>query len=155
MLEAGVVAFLSRHRPSVTTYQCDYTTDGDTLMGSVIKYAVDTSSRITLKNSHSVIVTNDALKFPDVPADRTVYRVPYAKLIEGITTDVKLRRLVVNMIYVGVLAELLDIETAEVDRALQAQLGKKPKAFALNQAAVAAGHAYAREHFFGPDPRLR
>jgi 2-oxoglutarate ferredoxin oxidoreductase subunit alpha len=95
----------------------------------------------------SVIVTNDAIKFPDVPADRTVYRVPYAKLIEGITTDVKLRRLVVNMIYVGVLAELLGIESAEVDRALTAQLGKKPKALALNQAAVAAGHAYAREHF--------
>ena len=55
----------------------------------------------------SVIVTNDAIKFADVPDDRMVFRVPYAKLIEPITTDVKLRRLVVNMIYVGVLAELL------------------------------------------------
>lgn len=100
----------------------------------------------------SVIVTNDAIKFPDPPADRIVIRVPYAKLIEPITTDVKLRRLVVNMIYVGVLAELLGIELAEVERALTAQLGKKPKALALNQAAVHAGAAYAREHVPAPVP---
>lgn len=99
-----------------------------------------------------VIVINDAIKVPDVPEDRIVYRVPYAKLIEPITTDVKLRRLVVNMIYVGVLAELLGIEAAEVESALQAQLGKKPKAMALNQAAVLAGMAYARESLAKRDP---
>ncbi len=94
----------------------------------------------------SVIVTNDSIKFPDVPDDRIVYRVPMGKLIEPITTDVKLRRLVVNMVYVGVLAELLGIEADEVEKALNAQLGKKPKALALNQAAVSAGMAYVREH---------
>jgi 2-oxoglutarate ferredoxin oxidoreductase subunit alpha len=94
----------------------------------------------------SVIVTNDTIKFPDVPEDRIVYRVPMGKLIEPITTDVKLRRLVVNMVYVGVLAELLGIEAGEVEKALNAQLAKKPKALALNQAAVSAGMAYAREH---------
>ncbi|MEQ1831514.1 MAG: 2-oxoacid:acceptor oxidoreductase subunit alpha [Candidatus Eisenbacteria bacterium] len=99
-----------------------------------------------------VIVINDAIKVPDVPDDRIVYRVPYAKLIEPITTDVKLRRLVVNMIYVGVLAELLGIEAAEVEKALQAQLGRKPKAMALNQAAVLAGMAYARESLPKRDP---
>ena len=94
----------------------------------------------------TVIVANEAIKLPPVPGDRVVYTVPMAKLMESITTDVKLRRLVVNMIYVGVLAELLGIEHAEVDRALQAQLGKKPKALSLNQAAVTAGMTYAREH---------
>ncbi len=102
-----------------------------------------------------VIVINDAIKLPDVPPlpdDRIVYRVPYAKLIEPITTDVKLRRLVVNMLYVGVLAELLGIDSAEVDKALQAQLGRKPKAMALNLAAVQTGMAYAREHLPKRDP---
>ena len=92
----------------------------------------------------SVIVVNDTIKIPPVGDDRIVYAVPMAKLIEPITTDVKLRKLVVNMIYVGVLAELLGIEQAEVDRALGAQLGRKPKALALNQAAVRAGAEYAR-----------
>ncbi len=91
----------------------------------------------------TVIVTNDAIKFPDPPADRVVYRVPMAKLMEPITNDVKLRRLVVNMIYVGVLAKLLGIELAEIEQALVAQLGGKPKALALNQAAVKSGFEFA------------
>ena len=100
----------------------------------------------------SVIVANDSIVFPDLPDDRIVYRVPMAKLMETITTDVKLRRLVVNMLYVGVLAELLGIEEAEVDRALNAQLGRKPKALALNQSAVRAGMAFTREHLPKRDP---
>jgi 2-oxoglutarate ferredoxin oxidoreductase subunit alpha len=100
----------------------------------------------------TVIVANDTIKLPPVPDDRIVYPVPMAKLMEPITTDVKLRRLVVNMIYVGVLAELLGIDPIEVDKALHAQLGRKPKAMALNQAAVQAGAAYAREHLPKRDP---
>jgi 2-oxoglutarate ferredoxin oxidoreductase subunit alpha len=60
--------------------------------------------------------------------------------------DAKLRKLVVNMIYVGVVSWLLGIDPAEVDRALVAQLGKKPKALEMNRAAVAAGIRYAEEH---------
>ena len=100
----------------------------------------------------TVIVTNDTIKLPAIPDDRIVYAVPMAKLMEPITTDVKLRRLVVNMIYVGVLAELLGIDVVEVDKALHAQLGRKPKAMALNQAAVQAGMGYVREHLPKRDP---
>jgi 2-oxoglutarate ferredoxin oxidoreductase subunit alpha len=100
----------------------------------------------------TVIVTNETIKLPPLPDDRIVYAVPMAKLMEPITTDVKLRRLVVNMIYVGVLAELLGIEAAEVEKALNAQLGRKPKALALNQSAVLAGMAYARQHLAKRDP---
>ena len=94
----------------------------------------------------TVIVTNDSIKLPPVPDDRFVYAVPMAKLLEPITTDVKLRRLVVNMVYVGVLAELLGIEAAEVEKALNAQLGRKPKALEMNRAAVQVGIQYAGEH---------
>ncbi len=100
----------------------------------------------------SAIVINDTIKVPDVPADRVVYRVPMAKLMEPITADVKLRRLVINMIYVGVTAQLLGIEMAEIERALIAQLGKKPKALALNQAAVVAGAEWAAANLKKTDP---
>jgi len=95
----------------------------------------------------SVIVLNEAMQVPPIPDDRFVYPVPMAKLMEPITTDVKLRRLVVNMIYVGVLGELLGLAEEEVERALDAQLGRKPKALALNHAAVRAGWEYARANF--------
>ena len=91
----------------------------------------------------TLIVVNDTIKLPELPADRIVFRVPMAKLMEPITNDVKLRRLVVNMIYVGVVGGLTGIDPAEVEKALNAQLGRKPKAMALNLAAVRAGYEYA------------
>jgi 2-oxoglutarate/2-oxoacid ferredoxin oxidoreductase subunit alpha len=99
-----------------------------------------------------VIVLNEQIQVPPIPDDRFVYRVPMVKLMEPVTTDVRLRRLVVNMIYVGVLAELIGVAEAEIERALDAQLGHKPKALALNHQAVRAGWEYARTNFEKKDP---
>jgi len=99
-----------------------------------------------------VIVVNDQIPLPSVPADRIVYPVPMKKLIDPITTDVKLRRLVVNMVYVGVLAQLLGMDMAEVDLALEAQLGRKPKALDLNRQAVRAGLDWAAANLEKKDP---
>jgi 2-oxoglutarate/2-oxoacid ferredoxin oxidoreductase subunit alpha len=100
----------------------------------------------------SVIVLNEQIQAPPIADDRIVYRVPMPKLMETITTDVKLRRLVVNMIYVGVLAEKLGLAEQEIERALDAQLGRKPKALALNHAAVRAGWEFARANLPKRDP---
>ena len=100
----------------------------------------------------SAIVVNDSIKFADPPPGRVVYRVPMAKLMEPITTDVKLRRLVVNMIYVGVVGQLLGVEMPEIERALEAQLGRKPKALALNRSAVHAGAEWAAANLEKSDP---
>lgn len=99
-----------------------------------------------------VIVLNQAILAPPIPEDRFVYRVPMAKLMEPITTDVKLRRLVVNMVYVGVLAELLGIAEEEIEKALDAQLGRKPRALQLNHQAVRAGWEYAKSNLTKRDP---
>lgn len=99
-----------------------------------------------------VIVLNDQIQVPPIPEDRFVYAVPMQQLIAAVTTDVKLRRLVVNMIYVGVLAELIGISETEIERALDAQLGRKPKALALNHQAVRAGWEWARANLTKRDP---
>jgi 2-oxoglutarate ferredoxin oxidoreductase subunit alpha len=100
----------------------------------------------------SAIVLNEAFKVPPIPEDRVVYRVPFAKLVEVITTDVRLRRLVANLVYVGVVAELLGLDKGEIDRALVAQLGRKKKALDLNRAALGAGYEYARANLPKRDP---
>ncbi len=100
----------------------------------------------------SVVVLNEQIKTPPIAEDRIVYRVPMPKLMETITTDVKLRRLVVNMLYVGVLAEKLGINEQEIERALDALLGRKPKALALNHAAVKAGWEFSRVNLPKLDP---
>ncbi|MGH7742170.1 MAG: 2-oxoacid:acceptor oxidoreductase subunit alpha [Candidatus Eiseniibacteriota bacterium] len=100
----------------------------------------------------SMIVVNEQIQTGPIPDDKIVYRVPMPKLMESITTDVKLRRLVVNMLYVGVLAEKLGIAEDEIERALDALLGRKPKALALNHAAVKAGWEYSRAQLPKRDP---
>jgi 2-oxoglutarate ferredoxin oxidoreductase subunit alpha len=94
----------------------------------------------------STLILNEGVPLPRIPEDRTVYKVPFQKLVEPLVPDAKLRKMVVNMIYVGVVAQLLGIDREEVDRALSAQLGRKPKALDMNRAAVKAGEDYAAEH---------
>jgi 2-oxoglutarate ferredoxin oxidoreductase subunit alpha len=75
--------------------------------------------------------------------DLVFYPVPFDKLVEPVTGEVKLRRLLRNMAYVGVLARLLAIDLAEVEVAIGKQFGKKAKARDLNVAAARAGFAWA------------
>jgi 2-oxoglutarate ferredoxin oxidoreductase subunit alpha len=66
--------------------------------------------------------------------------------------DAKLRRLVRNMIYDGVLSSLLSIDLGEMEKALNKQLGKKPKAMQLNMGALEAGLKFAAENLPKRDP---
>ena len=94
----------------------------------------------------AAVVYDEPLKLNQVRADLVFYPVPFDELVKPICPDAKLRRLVRNMIYDGVLSKLLGVEMAEMEKALGRQLGKKAKAVALNQAALAAGYAYAEQH---------
>ena len=100
----------------------------------------------------AAVVYDEGLALDAVRDDLVFYPVPFDKLIAGVCTDVKLRRLVRNMIYDGVLAKLLEIDLQQMEHALQKQLGSKPKAVALNQQALEVGFAYAEQHFEKRDP---
>ena len=76
--------------------------------------------------------------------DLTFYAVPYDKLVAAVCPEAKLRKLVKNMIYVGVVAQLLDIDMGEVEKAIRKQFAKKVKAANLNLAAAQAGFDYAK-----------
>jgi len=92
-------------------------------------------------------VYDEPLQLKALRTDITFFPVPFDKLVADVTTDAKLRRLVRNMIYDGILSFLLDIELDEMKKALAKQLGKKPKAMALNSAALDKGFAYAAATF--------
>jgi 2-oxoglutarate ferredoxin oxidoreductase subunit alpha len=85
--------------------------------------------------------------------DLVYYPVPFSKLVKEACPDKPaLWKLVVNMVYVGVAAELLGVDRQAVDAALTKAFAAKPKALAVNQAAVAAGARYAKEHLPKRDP---
>src|SRR6187397_2114048 len=93
------------------------------------------------------VVYDETLKLDQLRSDLVFFPVPFDKIVAEVCPDARLRRLVRNMIYDGVLSHLLGIDLAEMDKALTRQMKKKAKALALNLAALQAGFAYAREHF--------
>src|SRR5215472_11639469 len=100
----------------------------------------------------AAVVYDEPLKLNALRSDLIFYPVPFDKLVAPVCPDAKLRRLVRNMIYDGVLAKLLGIDLKLMEQALQKQLGKKAKAVTLNTGALKAGWDYAAETFTKQDP---
>ena len=86
--------------------------------------------------------------------DVACYPVPFDRLTAAVCPEAKLRKLVKNMIYVGVAAQLLKMDMAAVEAALRKQFAKKVKAADLNWAAVQAGYDYSSSTFTKHDPFL-
>jgi 2-oxoglutarate ferredoxin oxidoreductase subunit alpha len=78
--------------------------------------------------------------------DVVFFEVPFQKLAMELADDARMRKLLTNMIYVGVVAELIGIDRAEIDNALHKQFKGKKKAIDPNVAAIDKGIAYAKEH---------
>src|SRR5688572_15224564 len=91
----------------------------------------------------AAVVYDEPLKLSALRSDLTFYPVPFDKLVAPVCPDAKLRRLVRNMIYDGILAKLLDIDMGEMEKALLKQLGKKARAAQMNMAALKAGWDHA------------
>jgi 2-oxoglutarate ferredoxin oxidoreductase subunit alpha len=87
-----------------------------------------------------------------VRGDLIYYAVPFDKLAATVGADAKLRKLIKNMIYVGVAALLLEIYYAEVEKAIRKQFSTKVKAANLNLAAARAGYDYAVANLTKRDP---
>jgi 2-oxoglutarate/2-oxoacid ferredoxin oxidoreductase subunit alpha len=100
----------------------------------------------------AVIVYDEPLNLRQLRDDVIFYSVPYDKLVAPVCPEAKLRKLVRNMIYVGVVAKLLGIEMAEIEKAIRKQFAKKAKAANLNLAAVQAGFDYASANLVKSDP---
>lgn len=101
----------------------------------------------------AAVVYDEPLKLDALRSDLHFYPVPFDKLVGPVCPEPRLRKLVRNMIYDGVVAHLLGIGTEEVHRALFKQFGpRKVKAAELNWGAVLAGRDFAEKHLTKSDP---
>ncbi len=98
------------------------------------------------------VLYDEPLALDKLRDDLIYYAVPYDKLAATVGAEAKLRKLIKNMIYVGVAAQLLEIDFAEVEKAIRKQFAKKAKAATLNLAAAKAGHDYAIANLKKRDP---
>jgi 2-oxoglutarate ferredoxin oxidoreductase subunit alpha len=90
------------------------------------------------------VLYDEPLGLDKLRNDLIFYSVPYDKLVAAVCPEAKLRKLVKNMVYVGVVAQLLTIEMGEVEKAIRKQFATKVKAANLNLAAAQAGFDYAK-----------
>jgi 2-oxoglutarate ferredoxin oxidoreductase subunit alpha len=99
-----------------------------------------------------VAIYEENLNLKQHRTDVVSYPVPFDKITAAICPEAKLRKLVKNMVYVGVVAQILRMDLAVVEKALQRQFAKKQKVFDLNFGAVKAGFDYAQTTFTKQDP---
>ena len=102
----------------------------------------------------AVALYDEPLKLNELRSDLVFYPVPYDKITAAVCPESKLRKLVRNMVYVGVVAQLLNLDMAEVEKALRRQFAKKVKAADLNWSAAKAGYDYAATSLTKADPFL-
>ncbi len=83
--------------------------------------------------------------------DLTYYAVPFAKIAKEHVSDGAMRKYITNMIYVGALAQLLEIPAEAIEDALRAQFKRKPKAVEANMEAVRLGMDYVANNLTKTD----
>jgi len=99
-----------------------------------------------------VVIHEENLKLDGMRQDLCYYAVPFDKITAAICPEAKLRKLVKNMIYVGVVAQLLNIDLGVVEEGLRRQFAKKQKVFELNFGGAKAGFEYAQTNLTKRDP---
>jgi 2-oxoglutarate ferredoxin oxidoreductase subunit alpha len=100
----------------------------------------------------AVALYDEPLKLNELRSDLIFYAVPYDKITAAACPESKLRKLVKNMVYVGVVARLLNLDMIEVEKALRKQFARKVKAAELNWGAAKAGYDYAAASLTKADP---
>ena len=102
----------------------------------------------------AAVIFDEALKLEERRSDITYYAVPFDRLVVATGAEAKLRKLIKNMVYVGVAAQLLSIDITCVETVVRKQFAKKIKAAELNWNAVQLGYEYAASTLTKNDPYL-
>jgi len=100
----------------------------------------------------AAVIFDEVLRLEERRNDLTYYPVPFDKLVVATGAEAKLRKLIKNMVYVGVAAQLLSIDVASVEAVVRKQFAKKVKAADLNWNAVQLGFEYAASSLTKEDP---
>jgi 2-oxoglutarate/2-oxoacid ferredoxin oxidoreductase subunit alpha len=100
----------------------------------------------------AVCVSPIELNLDKIRDDVQHYLVPFGELANKASDNVKLKKLLTNIIYVGVVAELLEIDQAEIETAITRQFEGKAKAIDLNIHAAKIGREWAKENLKKSDP---
>jgi 2-oxoglutarate ferredoxin oxidoreductase subunit alpha len=95
---------------------------------------------------------SDDFSVPGNREDITYYPMPVRKLIKKADPPKALRDYITNMVYVGVLSEMLGIEIEEIRRALETHFQFNQKPVDLNMSVIELAADWAKENYEKSDP---
>lgn len=99
------------------------------------------------------VILNSEIKLTpaQIRTDVRVVPVPFKDIVAAVSDSVRLRKLLVNMAYVGVIAHLLEVPPAYLDEVVEHQFGEKGDVIETNRKAIAAGRRWAEDNLVGSD----
>ncbi len=102
----------------------------------------------------AAVLYESSLGLESIRDDLIFYPAPFQELAGKVAKEARLRKLLANMVYVGVLGHLLGVDQRKVNAAIGKQFRGKKTAVELNRQSVEAGYEYAREHLIKQDRHL-
>jgi 2-oxoglutarate/2-oxoacid ferredoxin oxidoreductase subunit alpha len=98
-----------------------------------------------------VVLYDDSLPIPARRADVTYYPMPVGQLVKEANLPFDLRDYIANMVYVGVMSYVFNIEMDEIQAAVEWNFGGKAKPIALNMDMVHHAYDWAAQHLTKQD----
>jgi 2-oxoglutarate ferredoxin oxidoreductase subunit alpha len=99
-----------------------------------------------------IILYDDTLPIANHRKDVQFYAMPVRELVKAANLPFTLQKYVANMVYVGVVAYLLDIEMEQIKDALAWNFGGKTKPIELNWGMVSRAYDWAKENIVNDQP---
>ena len=100
----------------------------------------------------AAVIYDEAFNLTDLRGDITQYPVPFDRLVAATGAEMKVRKLIKNMVYVGVAAQLLSIDLKGLEGIVRKQFAKKAAVADINWNAVQLGFDYAASTLTKQDP---
>lgn len=94
----------------------------------------------------TLVLVRDDLQSAIERKDLHVIAAPFAKLVVDVCPVPRLRKMVVNIMYVGVLAYLLRLDTEILEEVIAYQFDGKEKAIEINRTAAQVAYQWAKEN---------
>ncbi len=99
-----------------------------------------------------IILYDDTLPIANHRKDVKYYPMPVKELVKAANLPYNLQKYIANMVYVGVVAYLLEVEMDEIKAALAWNFGGKTKPIELNWGMVVTAYNWAKENLVNDQP---
>lgn len=134
----------------VRVSEAGYQAPGDRTHIQVLMNKATWAKDLAALEPGSVVIYNTNVKLPVERDDIIAYPVPMTKIARSLHP--KLARMIANIIYVGVIAELVGIDQAILEKAVAKQFKGKQSAIEMNINALNLAREYVAENFEKSDP---